>query len=238
MVLSLAVTLLLLAAAGVTARLLANEMNEVFDKALRETGQRILQLAALDVLSREEEGIIQQVTALNAQPENFSYLVRNNRGQRLLTSHRADPALIPVFVADGSDQTPYFRLYQALAVQGTIILTIAEPLARRQSVARAVAFGLGLPLLAMIPLTILASATGLGFGLSPIGQMRDQLALRDANHLSPLPTDGLPAELQPVAMTENQLFQWLGLAFDAECAFSSNAAHKLRTPLAGAIAQG
>ena len=55
--LSVIVTVIWLGTALVTARLLTSELNEVFDSALQETGQRILQLAVVDVLERDEEGI-------------------------------------------------------------------------------------------------------------------------------------------------------------------------------------
>jgi two-component system OmpR family sensor kinase len=51
-------------------------MNEVFDSALQETGQRILQLAVIDILGREEEGVAQHVTALDEHEEYFTYVVR------------------------------------------------------------------------------------------------------------------------------------------------------------------
>ena len=63
--LSLVVTVIWLVTAGVTARLLHSELDEVFDSALQETGQRILQLAVVDVLGREEEGVTQHVMALD-----------------------------------------------------------------------------------------------------------------------------------------------------------------------------
>ncbi|MGO4907343.1 ATP-binding protein [Pseudorhodobacter sp. W20_MBD10_FR17] len=235
--LSLVVTVLWLAAAGITSRMLTTEMGEVFDSALQETGQRILQLAVIDVLGREEEGITQQITALDAHEEYFTYLVRDNMGRVLLASHRADPAQFPNFTETGFHETDSYRYYQEAAVRGTIILTIAEPLAHRQSVSRELAMGLALPLLAVIPLSILGIGYGLGFGLRPLGQLRRQLAQRDANDLSPLPLDTLPAELQPIAGAVNQLFQRLQTAFDAERSFASNAAHELRTPLAGAVVQ-
>lgn len=236
-VLSLIVTVLWLAAAGLTSRLLSGEMGEVFDSALQETGQRILQLAVIDILGRDEAGVTQQITALDAHEEYFTYLVRDNLGRVLLASHRAEPAEFPGFISPGFHQTENFRFYQEAAVRGTIILTIAEPLAHRQSVARELAMGLALPLLAVIPLSILGIGYGLGFGLRPLGQLRRQLAQRDANDLAPLPTTNLPAELQPIAGAVNQLFQRLNTAFEAERSFASNAAHELRTPLAGAVAQ-
>ena len=235
--LSLVVTVSWLAAAAVTSRVLSNEMGEVFDSALQETGQRILQLAVIDVLGREEEGITQQINALDAHEEYFTYLVRDSLGRVLLESHRADPTQFPNFAAPGFHQTDDARYYQESAVRGTITLTIAEPLAHRRSVARELAMGLALPLLAVIPLSILGIGYGLGFGLRPLGQLRRQLVQRDAKDLAPLPTDALPAELQPIAGAMNQLFQRLTTAFEAERSFASNAAHELRTPLAGAVAQ-
>jgi two-component system OmpR family sensor kinase len=236
-VLSLVVTLLWLATAALTSRMLTKEMAEVFDSALQETGQRILQLAVIDILGREEEGLTQHITALDAHEEFFTYVVRDNLGRVLLTSDRADLTQFPVFSAAGFHQTAEFRYYQEAVVLGAIILTIAEPLAHRQAVARELSMGLSLPLLAIIPLSILGIAYGLGIGLRPLGQLRTQLARRDANDLAPLATEGLPTELQPIADTINQLFQRLHSAFDAERSFASNAAHELRTPLAGAVAQ-
>ncbi len=235
--LSLIVTLLWMATAAVTSRLLSDEIGEVFDSALQETGQRILQLAVIDVLGRDEEGLTQHIAALDAHEEYFTYLVRDDQGRILLTSHRAEPDLFPAFTGTGFHQSDAYRFYQEAAVQGTITLTIAEPLAHRRGVARELAMVLALPLLAVIPLVILGIAYGLGFGLRPLGQLRGQLARRDANDLAPLPLEGLPTELQPIAGAVNQLFQRLRSAFEAERSFASNAAHELRTPLAGAVAQ-
>jgi two-component system OmpR family sensor kinase len=47
----------------------------------------------------------------------------------------------------------------------------------------------------------------------------------------------MAAELRPVADTLNQLLARLDTAFAAERSFTANAAHELRTPLAGALAQ-
>jgi two-component system OmpR family sensor kinase len=235
--LSLAITLVWAAAAAITWHLLRREMNEVFDSALQETGQRILQLAVIDVLGRDEEGVTQHVTALDEHTEYFTYLVRDPKGRVLLTSHSADPAQFPVLNGAGFHQTDAFRFYQESAVQGNITLTIAEPMAHRREVAGEVALALTLPLALVIPLSILGIAYGLGFGLRPLRQLRQQLGQRDSNDLAPLQTDALPAELRPIAETVNQLFLRLGAAFEAERSFASNAAHELRTPLAGAIAQ-
>lgn len=235
--LSLIATAIWLATAVITGRLLSGELDEVFDSALQETGQRILQLAVVDVLNREEEGVTRRITGLADHAEHFTYVVRDAAGRVLLTSHRADPSDFPVFDAPGFHADQDFRYYQEAAVRGTVVLTIAEPQSHRREVGVEMAFALALPLLVMVPLSVLAIFYGLGFGLRPLERLRDQLARRGAGALSPLQAEGLPAELRPVADTVNDLLARLETAFQAERGFASNAAHELRTPLAGALAQ-
>ncbi len=235
--LSVIVTLIWLGTALVTARLLTSELNDVFDSALQETGQRILQLAVVDVLGRDEEGVTQRVMALDDHEEYFTYVVRDDRGRVLLTSHRADLKSFPAFFDAGFHQTKDLRFYHEAAVRGTVALTIAEPLSHRREVAQEIALSMALPLVVIIPLSIAGIFYGLGYGLRPLGQLRAQLARRGAKDLSPLPTEAMATELRPIADTLNQLLARLDTAFTAERSFTANAAHELRTPLAGALAQ-
>jgi two-component system OmpR family sensor kinase len=235
--LSVIVTGLWLATALLTARLLSAELDEVFDSALQETGQRILQLAVVDVLNREEEGLTRRVTGLAAHDEHFTYVVRDPTGAILLTSHRANPEDFPAFPQPGFHQGNGHRYYQESAVRGTVILTIAEPLSHRQEVGVEMAVALALPLLVMVPLSVVAIFYGLGFGLRPLEALRNQLSRRGATALSAVPVAGLPSELRPIAETVNDLLARLDKAFGAERSFAANAAHELRTPLAGALAQ-
>ena len=235
--LGLVVTLSWLAAAALTQRILAVEMNEVFDAALQETGQRILQLAVIEVLGRDEDGISQVVAALNAGPEFYSYIVRSDQGQVLLASQAVDLSGFPSLQLRGFQNGTEARFYQQAAVQGSLILTIAEPLAHRAHVAMQIMLGLALPLLVVIPLSLLGILTSLGIGLRPLGQLRNQLERRDARDLTALDLQNLPMELQPIAASTNNLLHRLASAFEAERSFAWNAAHELRTPLAGAIAQ-
>lgn len=175
--------------------------------------------------------------ALDDHDEHFTYIVRDDRGRVLLTSHRADPELFPAFSETGFHQAEDLRFYHETAVRGTIALTIAEPLSHRREVAREMALSLALPLVGIIPLSILGIFYGLGYGLRPMGQLRNQLARRGVKDLSPLPTKGMANELRPIADTLNQLLARLETAFAAERSFAANAAHEFRTPLAGALAQ-
>ena len=62
--LGILLTLLWIAAASVTAMILRHEMDEVFDSALQETAQRLLPLAVVDIVGREEDGVTQRLGAI------------------------------------------------------------------------------------------------------------------------------------------------------------------------------
>ena len=230
-------TALWIGAASVTAILAGHAMEEVFDSALQETAQRILPLAVADVLGREEEGGTQRLAEIREHDEFLTYAVRDAQGRILLLSHSADAEIFPGWSGTGFSQSATHRFYSEAALQGSVRLTVAEPIAHRTFVAREIQMSLGLPLLIFLPVALLAIALVVRASLKPLHRFQERLAARGARDLSRVPVDELPAELAPVADTLNGLLGRLAAAFEAERSFAANAAHELRTPLAGAIAQ-
>ncbi len=235
--LGILLTALWIGAATLTAVLLRQEMDEVFDSALAEAAQRLLPLAVVDIVGREDEGVTQRLAAIRAHDEFFTYIVRDEAGRILLQSHAADPSVFPPWDGHGFRRTATHRLYNDAAVQGSIRISVAEPLGHRAAVAREIQIGLGLPVLVVIPLALLAVAAVVRGSLAPLRRFRQGLQTRTGRDLSPVPAGDLPAEIRPVAATLNDLLARLVAAFEAERSFAANAAHELRTPLAGAIAQ-
>ncbi len=230
-------TVLWVAAASITALVLRNEMDEVFDSALRETAQRILPLAVVDLLGREDLTNPQHIGEIRTHDELFTYVVRDPDGRVLMQSHAADATVFPPYDGAGFTQNETYRFYNEDAVRGTIRITVAEPLEHRNAAAREMRMALGLPLLLVIPIALIAVILAVRTSLGPLRRFRDALAARTARDMSPVPAPDLPAEMAPVAETLNDLLDRLRAAFDAERSFAANAAHELRTPLAGAIAQ-
>ncbi|PZF78918.1 two-component sensor histidine kinase [Aestuariivirga litoralis] len=235
--LGLLLTLLWVAAASVTAVMLRKEINEVFDSALQETAQRLLPLAVMDIVDREDDGATQRLGALRGHDEYFTYVVRDAQGRVLLQSHAADPAVFPPYVKPGFSQTAQHRIYSDEALKGSLRISVAEPLAHRASVLREIVLALGLPLLLVIPVALLTIVLVVRASLAPLRRFSARLASRGGRDLSAVPADGLPAEITPVAAALNDVLARLKAAFEAERSFASHAAHELRTPLAGAIAQ-
>lgn len=230
-------TVLWLAAAAMTGALLRHEMDEVFDSALQETAQRILPLAVVDIIGRDEDHAAQRLAALRTHEEHFTYIVRDGDGHVVLQSHAADPSVFPAWAGPGFAQDATYRFYSEETLRGTVRITVAEPLAYRAAALGETRMGLLLPLLVVVPLTLLLIVVAVRTSLSPLRRFRAELGGRTANDLSPVSADDLPAELAPLAASLNTVLARLRSAFDAERSFAANAAHELRTPLAGAIAQ-
>jgi two-component system OmpR family sensor kinase len=236
-VLAALLTVLWIGAASVTAIQSRAEMEEVFDSALQETAQRILPLVVADILGREDRAVAQRLAEIREHEELLTYVVRDRQGEILLLSHDADPQVFPAWQAIGFSRSSAHRFYSEDALQGAVRLTIAEPLAHRRTIARQMQAGLLLPLIIVLPVVIGAIFLTLRAAFSPLRRFRERLALRGPQDLSTVPVEGLPEELAPIAESLNGLLGRLAAAFAAERSFAANAAHELRTPLAGAIAQ-
>lgn len=235
--LGLGVGLLWGVATVTTAQKIRHEMDEVFDSALEETAQRLLPLAVLDILNREEGDKSQRIVTLREHDEYFTYAVRDARGEMLLRSHRADDSVFPPFSKMGFVDTPTHRIYFDAALQGSITIAVAEPLAHRREVANEALLGLAWPLALLIPASLLLVWGVVRFSMAPIRNLRTGIEARGGGDLTPVPAEGLPSEIGPIADAVNHLLLRLGRALDAERSFTANSAHELRTPVAAALAQ-
>ncbi|MCD6071224.1 MAG: Integral rane sensor signal transduction histidine kinase [Microvirga sp.] len=225
-------------AAWATAILLRHEIEEVFDSSLQETAQRLLPLAVLDIVAREDGDVAsQRIGAIRSHDELFTYVVRDDKGKVLLQSHAADLSIFPPYGGSGFGRNATHRLYSEEALQGTIRITMAQPLAHQNAVVREMQMGLGLPVLLVIPAAFAAIAFAVRQSIRPLRAFREQLETRSEKDLAPVASGDLPSEVGPLAATMNALLERLRAAFEAERSLAANTAHELRTPLAGAIAQ-
>jgi two-component system, OmpR family, sensor kinase len=221
----------------ITAAIIREEIDEVFDSALEETAQRILPLAVKEVFEREDDGTEQLIATLREHNEFLTYVVRDAAGRVLLRSHDADIRNFPPFQRTGFSRTLTHRLYYDAVLNNSFTIAIAEPLDHRSEVARETLLALGFPLFILLPFTLGGIWFLVHLSLRPLRGFRAQVATRDGQDLTPVNTGDLPDEITPVAEAVNALLQRLQRTLDAERSFAANAAHELRTPVAAALAQ-
>ncbi len=118
-----------------------------------------------------------------------------------------------------------------------ILIGVAETRVKRQQARLRILWSLlaiELLLLVLIP-TVIWMVIDKGF--SPLQAIRDDLARRRADDLSPLPMKDAPQEIAPFIVGMNDLLRRAQDSARAKQDFLANVAHQLRTPLAGFKAQ-
>lgn len=126
------------------------------------------------------------------------------------------------YVWGGSDQ------------QGESFLTlVAEPNDRRGVLQQEILTGMLTPQLIVLPLAALLAGLGLTQGLEPLNLLQERIRARRATDLSPISEDLAPAEISPLVTAMNELLGQLAASTETQRRFVSNAAHQLKTPLAG-----
>jgi signal transduction histidine kinase len=124
--------------------------------------------------------------------------------------------------------TPW-RVY-TLEANGMLITT-ADRVDERNALRRKVMLVAIAPFAVALVGGLIVLWLGVGHGLLPLERLRQLLARRAPDELTPVPEQGMPADLKPFVSTLNELMERIGQAFSRERRFTADAAHELRTPL-------
>jgi two-component system sensor histidine kinase TctE len=114
-----------------------------------------------------------------------------------------------------------------------IIISVAETLRERHALAREILVGTLPIVLILIALVLVLVWFGVSRGLRLLDPLADQIAHRRARDLSALDQSMVPVEIRPLTQTIDALFARLRDLLDLQERFIADAAHQLRTPLAG-----
>ncbi|MEY4980539.1 MAG: hypothetical protein RLZZ352_2809 [Pseudomonadota bacterium] len=119
----------------------------------------------------------------------------------------------------------------------TLRVQVGKSTAAQQRIARELVADLLAPLLALGLLLSLLVYGGIRRGLSPLTRLTDQLENRSVNALSPIGMTQAPSEVHALVQAINGLLDEVARSVNQEKRFINDAAHQLRTPLAGLITQ-
>jgi two-component system sensor histidine kinase TctE len=114
-----------------------------------------------------------------------------------------------------------------------LVISTAETVRKRQALAREL-------LISTVPIELLLICVAMGLvwlginrGLRVLEPLAHEIRMREAGDLSPLRTIDAPLEVQPLVATIDALLSRLDRMLRQQQRFIADAAHQLRTPLAG-----
>jgi two-component system sensor histidine kinase TctE len=114
-----------------------------------------------------------------------------------------------------------------------LYVQVAETLHKRNRlIGEILAAGL-LPVLLIALATLVLAWTGVARGIAPLAWIRTQLLGRTPADLHPLDEKAIPEEIAPAIEALNRLLAQVRASNEMQQRFLANAAHQLRTPLAG-----
>lgn len=119
----------------------------------------------------------------------------------------------------------------------TMLVQIAKSRVSRDLLAERIVRDTALPLIGLVVLMSLIVWFSLRAGLAPLARLHQAVADRDPNHLMPIQIGTAPAEVRTLAAALNGLLQAVRESVQSQQRFISDAAHQLRTPLAGLKSQ-
>ncbi|OGS98915.1 MAG: hypothetical protein A3F73_02700 [Gallionellales bacterium RIFCSPLOWO2_12_FULL_59_22] len=112
-------------------------------------------------------------------------------------------------------------------------LHLSETIHQRQALIRGIFAYIVIPQLLLILIAVIVVWYGVQQGLMPLERLRREVAMRQRDDLSRLDETKAPIEVHPLINAVNDLLERLTQSMLAQKRFIADAAHQLRTPLAG-----
>ena len=179
--------------------------------------------------------------------KNLQYQVLDPAGKSVFGDHRLPAPSLYDFPGAGqvSFRTIAFNdqdlrvAYTYLPVRGlnrtgeTALVQVAESFEQRNQLANSIIKGVIIPQFFILPLAAALVWFGLTRGLRPLRGLRDRIRHRKADDLSPIDPHSAPHEIVPLVESFNELLDQLNKNLNTQRQFIADAAHQMKTPLAG-----
>lgn len=212
------------------------ETNEVFDDALEESGYLIM-AATTDWTERglpSDGGASGQ--AMRKVDMQYQIVVDGKVIQR--TGGAPSAPFVPDFAKSKGFENIFvgdekWRVFVTRNADQHSMVQVGQEYEERLDILGELAEHLLMPALALLLLLALASWFFIGRVIRPINTTANAVAQKSGDDLSLLTRAQQPAELLPVIDAVNGMLSRLDAALQSERRFTADAAHELRTPLAG-----
>src|SRR3954467_15037745 len=154
-----------------------------------------------------------------------------------------DQGLPPPPIENADGVVAYDTVYRGQSIRAVAVpaqcggapcrVLVAETTVKRKRLARDILFSTLLPEMLIAFATVLIVWFGVKRGLGPLARLSDEIKARSPGDLRPIDPAGTPEETRPLVSALNGLLGEVAQASRNQQRFLANAAHQLRTPLAG-----
>jgi two-component system sensor histidine kinase TctE len=241
------ILVLMLVGAGVTYGLAVSFATEGYDQALVDA----LHSIASHIISRQGRVVVDlPPVALEILKDNVKdklyYQVKDSHGDVIASDTRIPDSEFGEFAHLNEKEPEYAYgrirgeevriaslLFREPRSSDKVIIQVAETLRAREEFADKILIGVVAPQLLIVIGIGLAIFLGIRRGLTPLNDLRDALAMRTPHDLGPIPEENVPREVRTLVGAINGLLDRLHMDIEAQRRFVANAAHQLRTPIAG-----
>jgi two-component system sensor histidine kinase TctE len=113
------------------------------------------------------------------------------------------------------------------------LVQVAETLEKRHQLTNQIIKGVILPEFIILPIALTLLWFALVRGLSPLTALQDHIRSRRPDDLSPIDSHAVPEEISPLVRSLNDMLARLSQSIHSQKRFIADAAHQMKTPLAG-----
>lgn len=220
--------------------------NRPYDRALEFTLQALTQFVSVDD-GRVGFALTPQARELLRadDTDQIFYQVRDAAG-RLIGGDPALPAppaeppprpgvalLRDDVLRDEEVRVAYVWMTRPGQPEPLALLQVAETRGKRSKLATEIIKGVMVPQFIILPLAVLLVWLALVHGIRPLSELEQRIRRRRPDDLSPIGQDQVPQEVAPLVASINDLLQRLTVTLSNQKRFLADAAHQLKTPLAG-----